>query len=271
MQFKTYKPSKFSQLIDCFWVLEHYGEPLKVINPPSQYLNLSFSLGSDYYDDSGLKFYNAVLEGLSFKSKRHTHFCNNKIVGVRFMPYGLYAFFPELTKYLKDNTCFLESIIGAHSTQKIINDLRLAKTEHEIVAILTCFLTAAYNRKKGEKTGLVAEGYKFFHCPDDQGSVNNLIKSLSSNYTKLNRHFSEITGVSTKKMERLVRFRKSLCNLTNTNLSLTQIGYKVGYFDQSHFIREFTSFMNMKPKVYQNMIRRNCNKSYKFNYNFSLL
>lgn len=270
MQFKTYQPEKFTQLIDCFWILEHSGEPTEIVTPPSQYLNLSFSIGSvsDWNERSnGL----ALLEGLSFNSKCSVYFNKTKVVGVRFFPYGLYAFFPELAKSLTNKTISLNSNFGRFIVKDLVREFKQAGSDHEIVDLLTVFLTSLYSKNKNNKIGLVVDAYNFFHCPDEIGSVNDFIQTASSNYTTINRHFTQFTGISTKRMERLVRFRKTLCNLTNTNLSLTQIGYKAGYFDQSHFIKEFNSFMNMKPKEYQKAIAQNCEKGYKFNYNFSLL
>ena len=47
------------------------------------------------------------------------------------------------------------------------------------------------------------------------------------------------------------KYLESLQLLHNPNLSLTQIGLKAGYYDQSHFIREFKSFTTLTPKDYQ--------------------
>jgi len=36
----------------------------------------------------------------------------------------------------------------------------------------------------------------------------------------------------------------------NRNLSLTQIAYDAGYYDQSHFIRDFKDFSGHHPRHY---------------------
>jgi AraC-like DNA-binding protein len=38
--------------------------------------------------------------------------------------------------------------------------------------------------------------------------------------------------------------------MTKKNESLTSIAYGCGYFDQSHFIKEFKSFTGLTPSAY---------------------
>lgn len=51
-----------------------------------------------------------------------------------------------------------------------------------------------------------------------------------------------------------LKYQKYLCALQlvhNSTHNLGQIGARAGYYDQSHFIREFKAFAHMSPKKYQ--------------------
>ncbi|HAB51412.1 MAG TPA: AraC family transcriptional regulator, partial [Ignavibacteriales bacterium] len=49
---------------------------------------------------------------------------------------------------------------------------------------------------------------------------------------------------------------KALHLIHQSTLNLTQIACDSGYYDQSHFIREFKSLTNMTPKHYQQRMSR---------------
>ena len=67
-----------------------------------------------------------------------------------------------------------------------------------------------------------------------------------------NRHtrriFKKYVGISPKLFKRIIRYQKSL-NLINTHpkQSMAYLAAKQGYFDQSHFIKEFKRFQGMTP------------------------
>ena len=43
------------------------------------------------------------------------------------------------------------------------------------------------------------------------------------------------------------RFNKSLQLVRSADLSLTNIAYECGYYDQAHFIKEFKSYTGISP------------------------
>jgi len=49
---------------------------------------------------------------------------------------------------------------------------------------------------------------------------------------------------------KISRFQKSLYLLANNNDSLTSIAHHCGYFDQSHFIKDFKEFTGTTPSEF---------------------
>ncbi len=77
------------------------------------------------------------------------------------------------------------------------------------------------------------------------------VSGLSTYY--LNRVFSKSIGIPPHKYLMNLRLNKAqeLLKLKN---SVTEVGYMVGFFDQSHFTRNFKSFLGITPKQYQSSI-----------------
>ena len=112
--------------------------------------------------------------------------------------------------------------------------------------------------------------YNQFRWNDETYSIESYCKKTGTNYTTLNRNFTRIVGITPKKFDRLLKFRKSLCSLIANKDNLTSIGVNSGYFDQAHFIREFKMFLNQTPSDYQALIKLADTESKIINYNFKL-
>ena len=80
------------------------------------------------------------------------------------------------------------------------------------------------------------------------------IENVASRYGITSRYlqklFLQYTGLTPKLYTKINRFQNSLRLVTQNNNSLTSIAYDCGYFDQSHFIREFKSFTGLTPSDY---------------------
>ncbi|MBO0323007.1 AraC family transcriptional regulator [Muricauda sp. CAU 1633] len=78
---------------------------------------------------------------------------------------------------------------------------------------------------------------------------NVLAAHFNINYKKMERLFKFYMGIAPKTYIRIIRFNAAI-HLRGqlTDLNLTQLGNELGFFDQSHFIREFKSFSSLTPK-----------------------
>lgn len=87
-----------------------------------------------------------------------------------------------------------------------------------------------------------------------QDTLPENIKALALKYRVTPRYlqklFLQYTGITPKFYHKINRFQLSLKLITKKESSLTSIAYDCGYFDQSHFIREFKSFTGVTPSDY---------------------
>lgn len=88
-------------------------------------------------------------------------------------------------------------------------------------------------------------------------SVNNFsepVEVLAARYAVSPRYLQKLflryTGLTPKLYSQINRFQLSLKQLSHHSTSLTSVAYECGYFDQSHFIREFKTFTGLTPSSY---------------------
>lgn len=78
--------------------------------------------------------------------------------------------------------------------------------------------------------------------------VVSLAAAENKDTSTLYRQFKQYVGQSPKEYLKVVRFRKALQALQQkTYSSLTDLAYGLGYYDQSHFIRDFSLFSDYNP------------------------
>ena len=68
---------------------------------------------------------------------------------------------------------------------------------------------------------------------------------------QLNRRFKEVTGLTPQQFSVQIRIEKACKLLKESNRSLTDIGYELGFCDQSAFTAQFRKRMSMTPRQYR--------------------
>lgn len=83
--------------------------------------------------------------------------------------------------------------------------------------------------------------------------VHEIADILGISVRTLERHFVQILGFPPKQFIRIVRFQQAVEKLhkVNKSRSLTDISYECGYFDQSHFIKDFKTFYGDSPLFFK--------------------
>jgi AraC-like DNA-binding protein len=82
----------------------------------------------------------------------------------------------------------------------------------------------------------------------DITTVATLTRNIGLSQRHLSRKFRDCTGLSPKEYLSVNRFIRSLRYLKKyPDLSLTEIAYESGYYDQAHFIRDYKSYAGHTP------------------------
>ena len=81
-------------------------------------------------------------------------------------------------------------------------------------------------------------------------SLSKLGKELNIHPVHLSREFHRYFGVTLGRYIRQLRVNKAVALIMANRFSMTEICYKCGFYDQSHFISNFKSIYNTTPSNY---------------------
>ena len=82
-------------------------------------------------------------------------------------------------------------------------------------------------------------------------TVKKISKEICLSERQLRRFSQDWLGMNTEEFILYNKYLSSLHLLHHSKQTLTGIGLEAGYYDQSHFIREFKSYTDLTPKQYQ--------------------
>ncbi|UPK68353.1 helix-turn-helix transcriptional regulator [Chitinophaga filiformis] len=81
-------------------------------------------------------------------------------------------------------------------------------------------------------------------------SINQLAKYASMSPTKLKRIFKQVFGNSIFRYYQEFRMKEAVRLLQENRLSVSEVGYELGFTNLSHFSKVFEEHVGMKPKKY---------------------
>ncbi len=92
--------------------------------------------------------------------------------------------------------------------------------------------------------------------------LNELQDKTGYSLRYLNKVITEEFGMGPKELLRIIRFQNAIDELTKTvsKPDMTRAALDTGYYDQSHFIKDFKEFTNHTPTKYLNSLMTNSYK-----------
>lgn len=100
-----------------------------------------------------------------------------------------------------------------------------------------------------EEDPLVTHAATLLTDAHDEASVSAVASAVGLSERQLERRFLTRIGVTPKRFATLRRFERAVARAT-TAPSLTAAALDAGYYDQSHFIRDFRRFTGSTPRTY---------------------
>jgi len=86
-------------------------------------------------------------------------------------------------------------------------------------------------------------------------TIKNLSELFGMSQRNFNRRFRQATNMSPLKYLQNQRLSEAKELLQNSNLSISEIAFRVGYIDVSHFTKLFKDFFSTTPKKYRTQVR----------------
>lgn len=86
---------------------------------------------------------------------------------------------------------------------------------------------------------------------NDEISVNDLALAANVHPKTVSKYFPKYFACTLGEYRRQLKVEKSLSLIKSSNLSLTEIAYQCGFYDQSHFTATFKQLTGFLPKQFQ--------------------
>jgi AraC-like DNA-binding protein len=259
MYYRKFPPSPhLSTFVECYFAWEKQEvliQPLCIESPPTGYASMIFNYGDSYH--VGNSKHTSLLAPSAFLTGQATQSYNLRLqgrvgmVGIVFKPAGLSSLFGIPMYEFTDERINLTDVLGG-SVQNLHEQILEADSPDDRIRLLNQFLTRQLLRKGNV---LDRTDYAANLIVDRKGIVNvgELMTDLYVCRRQFERQFLQKVGVSPKYYARIRRISYLCAQLAGKRWQVYDwhdLIYRCGYYDQSHFIREFTQFTGKKPSLY---------------------
>jgi AraC-like DNA-binding protein len=190
----------------------------------------------------------AGLTGLWDRSRHHTHSRGNTVVLAAFTPLGAAAFFRHPLDELANATVDLEGLLGGASPlARLEQQLADSSDPAQRVSFVEQFLLARVQPTTPDP--LVVAAVAWLERCSPSARIDTLVRYIGLSQSALERRFRHQVGASPKRFQSIVRLQK-IVQLQARGANLTASAQAAGYFDQSHFIRDFKRVTGRAPAAY---------------------
>jgi AraC-like DNA-binding protein len=235
--------------IACYWIIEANETAASKIIPDGS-PEMIFHFGDPYeiFDDQSAW----QIQPLSLVAGQLTRPITIRptgksgVFGVKFFPAGLWKLFKTNMHALQNGVVNLDDVIGIN-TRSFRESLADAETHAGRVRLADEFFLSHINNLRSSVLDPLLD---CIHTSATSVSLQQLCVHENISARKLERTFNEVIGVSAKMYMRLSRFSRTFKKLQQDELSKADISYLYGYFDQSHFNRDFKIFSGENPGSY---------------------
>jgi AraC-like DNA-binding protein len=175
----------------------------------------------------------------------------HEVFGVRFVPGVQPSIINVTMRELCDNRIHLEEILKGD--QGWLKEMEKEKDFYQRVRIFLEAYTKAENKKEKPfgKQELVASVKQMVYESDGLIRIYEIAEKSGYSERYINKVFMEEMGFSPKTFCKIIQFQRALefLNYGAPDL-MTDAATKLGYYDQSQFIRDFTKYAGITPGKY---------------------
>lgn len=173
------------------------------------------------------------------------------LFAIYFFPHGLSMFLDLPMTELFNRSVPLKFLIRDRIA-KLEDELSAAVTFEKKIEIAESFLIAQIQKnEKKYKYDRIRKAINIINQTKGILKIEDLASETFLSRKQFERTFSDFIGTSPKQFLKIVRFQNAIFEKTqNSQLSITEIAHKCGYFDQAHMINDFKTLAGITPKNY---------------------
>ena len=217
---------------------------------PARNIRFTLAGGGTMYWASGRSAYldQAALVGPTMAAFAFSVRAGTRVFGVGVLPYGWDALFGFSAEELMDQTADLPSVLGPEAGAAL-DAMRNASDDAEVIAIADRFFAAAINARAARVRRFPEPLETWLLKPDALG-LDALVDLLDVSRRTTDRLAKYYFGASPKALQRKYRALHALTRLSLEQPSHWYDASGEGFYDQSHFIKEFKTFVGATPSEF---------------------
>lgn len=241
--------------INCIWKISEYASNIRkemILPKGTAEIIFNFSDKIIYYNPS-LKISNLLpsvfINGINFKPFELIKSGYQEFLGIQLKSFGLMMLFNISAKDFNDKVYDGKNIYP--NLYYLADKLYCEQSFNQQVSLILKWIRKiiACTKKNILSINRIQKINNLIACKNI--TVKNISEEICLSERQLRRVSAEWLGMNTEEFIMYNRYLKCLNMLHFSKKNLTEIGLLAGYYDQSHFIREFKSFTNITPKKYR--------------------
>ena len=238
--------ARTAAFVERYTIIESGDEATRVLIPePGLHLGVRYRGAASLVDgDRATRLGDLVVTGLRSSARTIRTHAGGGIVVALFRPAGAAAVFSTPLHELFGATVPLDALIARRDAARLGERIAEPADRAQRVAIVEDFLAAQVSL--AVRDPVVDAAIAALTASHGAVRIAALADQLGISQDPLEKRFRRIVGGSPKQLASLLRVRRAI-ELGRAGASWSTVAYRAGYFDQSHFIREFRAIVGLPP------------------------
>ena len=257
MKYLTYNPpASLKEFVRFFWTLECDFVEEKYVHRSlaDGCVQLVFHYKTNFDEITA----NHILEpsfssGISGQSQNFRRFVTKDsfgIFGAYLYPYAVPKLFSIPASEITNQMVNFVDFIG-NEGKELEERIMLAANNDLRIQVLSAFLESKLMINDYTDLAISSCITRIIHSKEIE-NVTKLASLANLSTRQFERRFVDYAGFTPKFYSRLIRFQAAVKKFGGNFTSLTDVAHECGYYDQSHFIREFKEFSGYTPATFFN-------------------
>ena len=255
MNYKQQEPSdELKSLIKSFWQIDSGSDTTISIEKiiPDGYAEYIIHYKDPYKANINGEWYQQEDTLIAGQIRNHFHLQNTGAIGmfgIKLQPWTLKAFFNLDMSKLTDSIIAIDKL----NFYELNPIAKIAKSdisfEEKVALVEKWFLNNLLPTKKS----IISDGYKatqMIISNNGKLTIQEVLKKVGISERSLERYFKTHVGLSPKFYCRIIRFSNIFNLVKSKGFEWSDITYLSGFYDQSHFIKNFKEFTGEEPSKY---------------------
>lgn len=189
----------------------------------------------------------SVITGLRRSSRTMDYAPGTATLLVIFTEGGVASFFKEPLHELFNRSLSIDHFVDRQQTQDVEDRLATAKNNRQRIIGVEQFLLSRLKSPSPDKP--LVHAVQQIRRMNGQLNMKALANDVNMSQDAFEKRFRRKIGTSPKQFSSIVRLRHIITHYS-ADRSFTNMAYDAGYFDQSHFTKDFRSFTGRTPNEF---------------------